>query len=274
MSSDEAKPLQATFDVDEEVETQEATGFERGTAYTLVMERAPVGKYMQYGAKRTDGLAGLYVLGNKIPKELKEEYQKHPDRFEIFTAGEINGQQALVPGADYDKFKPFLTRTMKVAWKCEDNGRLIFMDLPYTPLVNPSHPQWENAATKLARQMSYNIKAKESFSWSFLHPGVRIKAEIIMKQIKGTEKENPEIDLDTVELADADSKPQKSLPQELDPEMQAVVLECAEGAKNIAGVIQKVKAYLKAEKKESGPEVIGKYMAVASAMKSSGDILA
>jgi len=274
MSEQEAKPLQATFDTDEEVETVEATGFERGTAYTLVMERAPTGKYMQYGAKRTDGLAGLYVLGNKVPKELKADYQQHPDRFEIFRSGEINGQQALVPGSDFDKFKPFLTRTMKVAWKCEENGRLIFMDLPYVPVVNPSHPEWENISAKLARKMSHDLKAKESFSWSFLHPGVRIKAEIVMKQIKGTDKENPEIDIDTVTLADEESKPQKTIAPELDPEMSAIVLECSDGAKNIAGIIQKVKKYLKENDMEAGPEIIGKYMAVASAMKSSGMILA
>jgi hypothetical protein len=84
MAAEQVKPLQATFDIeDEESEVVEGIGFEPGTKYKFSIEKPPQGKYMQYSAAK----GGLFVLQKKCPEDLAQQYQKHPDQFEIFTAG-------------------------------------------------------------------------------------------------------------------------------------------------------------------------------------------
>jgi hypothetical protein len=284
---EEVRPLQATFDIEnEETETVEGTGFEPGTMYTLLIEREPRGTFMQYGKspKKNPERAGLYTLSNKTAgKELAADYYAHPDRFEIFAPGLINGQQALVAGKDYEKFKPYLTRVVKLAFKCEENSRLVFMDLPDAsgPVVNESHPEWESVSVRLARKFGESPKPKTAWSYSFLHPGVRIKAQIVMVPSKvAGGRDQAVVDIETIELASDTATPQKTLPVEpLDPAIQAVIIEVADGCKGAGQVFKKAMEKLIADKayatlKDVPTELKGKYYAAISAMKASGDILA
>lgn len=280
MVDKETKPLQATFNVDdEEYETVEGIGFEPGTKYRFAIEKAPNGKYMQYGASK----GGLYVLSKKCPEDLAQQYQKHPDQFEIFTSGEINGQQALVPGRDFEKFAPFMSKVIDVAFvHTTDSGakRLIFMSLNAgKPSVNPGHPEWESKETKIARKFGYDVPApgsKEKFNFSWLHPGITIEAEVVIVKQKNSDKERPQIDIDTIELVDASGEPakaQKTLSDDIDPEIKMTVLELAEGCKNAVEVIKKVKAHLK-EIGEKDPKVLGDYSTAITRMKDRKEILA
>ncbi len=284
MVDNEAKPLQAQFDVGElEAETEEGIGFEPGTRYTFSIDKEPQGKYMQYGAKRTDGLAGLYVMSKKIPADLFASYQKHPDQFEIFTAGEINGQQALVPGKDFDKFKQFLTPTIKLGWKCKENGRLVFMDLgdATSPRVNSTHPEWESVSVRLARRMGYNVPEPkingkpnpEKFNWSFLHVGVEISAETLTVKSKDPQyKDQIALDIDTIELLGADGKvePQtKIVTDDIDADLKIKILEAAEGAKTPAEIFKKVVAAEKFDSKQKAS-----LLAAITRMKDAKEILA
>lgn len=282
--SENQRPLQAQFDVDDcDVDVVEGIGFEPGTKYRFTIEKAPTGKYMQYGAAK----GGLYVLSKKCPKELQEQYQSHPDQFEIFTGGEINGQQALVPGRDFDKFKPFLTKTIDVGWThTTDNGgkRLVFMSLnASTVSINPSHPEWESPSVLLARKLGYqppDPKSKEKFSFSFLHPGVAINAEVEMIQRKGDTKERPVLVFDSIELAGSSGtspSPQQSIVDDLDPEIKMTVIELADGKKTVVEVIKAVKEHLKKENpdadKREMSELLGKYSDAINKLKTSGEIL-
>lgn len=279
MVDKEAKPLQATFDVDdEEYETVEGIGFEPGTKYRFTIEKAPTGKYMQYGQAK----GGLYVLGKKVPEDLKSQYEKHPDQFEIFTSGEINGQQALVPGRDFEKFAPFMSKVIDVAFvHATDAGskRLIFMSLNAgKPSVNPKHPEWESKEVRIARKFGYEPPepgSKEKFNFSWLHPGITIDAEVVMVKQKNSDKERPMIDIETIELVDASGEPvkaQKTLSDDINPEIRMNILEFADGAKSIAEVIKKVKAHLK-ETGEKDPKVLGDYSVAITRMKDRKEIL-
>ena len=291
MTDTEAKPLQAMFDVgDHEAETVEGTGFEPGTAYTFSIDKEPRGQYMQYGKNRTDGLANLYVLSKKTPADLLAQYQKHPAQFEIFTAGEINGMQALVPGADFDKFAAFLTPVIKVGWKCQENNRIVFMDLgdAGNPVVNPGHPEWESVSVRLGRKMNYDVpepqingkKNPEKFSWSFLHMGVKIKAEVVMIKAR-TEggKENPAIDIDTVELLDSNgeaAEPQKKIGDaEADSEMKDKIKELSAGCKTRSNVINNVRTFIRGLKLAKAEEaaMLGEYSQMIGKMHDQKEIL-
>lgn len=278
--SETAKPLQATFDVDDyEAESVEGIGFEPGVKYTFSIEKQPQGRFMQYGAAK----GGLFVLSKKAPEDLVAQYQKHPDQFEIFTAGEINGFQALVPGRDFEKFKPYLSKTINVAWvHTTENGskRLVFMQLNADEkvAVNPGHPEWESRNVKLARKMGVDVPppgSKQKFNLSFLHPGVTIEAEVVMVKRKGSDKEYAELDLETITPASGESAApaQKTIGDDIDPEIKMTVLELAEGCRNAVEVIKKVKAYLK-EQKETDPKVLGNYSAAITKMKDRKEILA
>lgn len=275
--ADQQKPLQAIFDTgDEEYEVTEGIGFEPEVKYRFSLEREPQGKYMQYGAAK----GGLYVLSKKCPTDLSNQYQKHPDSFEIFTAGEINGQQALVPGKDFDKFKPYLSKTISIAWvHATESGqkRLVFMQMSPNPVVNPTHPEWESQIVRLARKLGYDVpeaKSKEKFNLSFLHPGVTIDAEVVMAKRKGTDREYPEIDVETIELVSGDSKPaQQKIEDDIDPEIKMTVLELADGCKNTVEVIKKVKQHLK-DSGEKDTKVLGMYSEAITKMKSKKEILA
>ena len=154
MAEEGSKPLQATFDVDDyDAEVVEGTGFEPGVRYEFTLEKGATGKYMQYGAAK----GGLLVLKKSCPDELAASYKRHPDQFDIFSTGEINGQQALVPGKDFEKFKPYLSKIVDVAWvhQTDSGKRLIFMTLNAGDKmsVNPGHPEWESPAVRLARKL-------------------------------------------------------------------------------------------------------------------------
>jgi hypothetical protein len=277
MTAEDAKPLQATFDPGEEdEETVEGIGFEPGVKYRFAIEKPPVGKYMQYGQAK----GGLFVLSKKCPADLVQQYQKHPDQFELFTAGEVNGMQALVPGKDFEKFKPFLTKTINWAWvHTTDSGqkRLIFAQMSPKPIVNPKHPEWESQIVAFARKLGAEVpeKAGIKFDSSFLHPGVTIEAEVVMVKRKGTDREYPELDFDTITLISADGEPQaqKTLSDDIDPEIKMTVLELAEGCKSAVEVIKKVKAHLK-ESGEKDPKVLGDYSTAITKMKDRKEILA
>lgn len=281
MVAEQAKPLQATFDIeDEESEVVEGIGFEPGTKYKFSIEKPPQGKYMQYSAAK----GGLFVLQKKCPEDLAQQYQKHPDQFEIFTAGEINGLQALVPGKDFDKFKPYLNKTVSVAWvHTTDSGqkRLVFMQMNSDEkvAVNPKHPEWESRNVRLARKLGYDVPApgsKEKFNLSFLHPGVTIEAEVVMVKRKGSDREYPEIDVESIELVSADGtkEPQTKIAEDdIDPEIKMTVLELAEGCKNTVEVIKKVKKHL-ADSGEKDPKVLGQYSEAITKMKTRKEILA
>lgn len=281
MSEDTSKPLQATFDVDEyEAEAVEGVGFESGVRYRFVIEKQPQGRYMQYGAAK----GGLYVLSKKCPDDLREQYQKHPDQFEIFTHGEINGIQALVPGADFEKFKPYLSKTINVAWvHTTDSGtkRLIFMQLNASEQisVNEGHPEWESFNVRLARKFGIDIpnprdKNAPKFNLSFLHPGVAITAEVVMTRRKNQTRDNAEIDISTIEMDDAEEgASQQKIVDDIDPEIRANVIEHADGCKSVADVIKKIKAFLK-EEKITDPKVLGQYTTAITKMKDRKEILA
>lgn len=281
MSEDTSKPLQATFDVDEyEAEAVEGVGFEPGVRYRFTIEKQPQGRYMQYGAAR----GGLYVLSKKCPDDLREQYQKHPDQFEIFTHGEINGIQALVPGADFEKFKPYLMKTINVAWvHTTDSGtkRLIFMQLNASEQisVNEGHPEWESFNVRLARKFGIDIpnprdKNAPKFNLSFLHPGVAITAEVVMTRRKNQTRDNAEIDISTIEMDDAEEgASQQKIVDDIDPEIRANVIEHADGCKSVADVIKKIKAFLK-EEKITDPKVLGQYTTAITKMKDRKEILA
>jgi len=276
-----AKPLQATFDVDDyDAETTEGIGFEPGVKYKFAVEKSPQGRYMQYGAAK----GGLYVLSKKCPEDLANQYQKHPDQFEIFAAGEINGQQALVPGSDFDKFRPFLTKTISVAFVHTtetEQKRLVFMQFtaPDKPAVNPGHPEWESPIVRLSRKFGYEPPAsgsKERFNLSWLHPGITIESEVVMTKQKNSDKERPTLDIDTIEVVtgEAAAPAQKKLSEDgIDPEIKMTILELAEGCKNAVEVIKKVKAHLK-DAGEKDPKVLGDYSAAISKMKDRKEILA
>lgn len=280
--AEEMKPLQATFDVDEyEAEAVEGVGFEPGTKYTFTIEKPPQGRYMQYGAAK----GGLFVLSKKCPTDLQQQYQKHPDQFEIFTSGEINGMQALVPGRDFEKFKPYLSKTINVAWVHTTDGgskRLIFMSLNGSDQisVNPGHPEWESFNVRLARKFGMDIpdpkdKTAPRFNLSFLHPGVTITAEVIMTRRKNDTKDRAEIDIETIEVVGSEdvSNKQQKLSDDIDPEIRANVIECADDCKSVADVIKKVKAFLK-EQKITDPAVLGQYTSAITKMKGRKEILA
>lgn len=281
MSEDTSKPLQATFDIDEyEAEAVEGVGFEPGVRYRFTIEKQPQGRYMQYGAAR----GGLYVLSKKCPDDLREQYQKHPDQFEIFTHGEINGIQALVPGADFEKFKPYLMKTINVAWvHTTDSGtkRLIFMQLNASEQisVNEGHPEWESFNVRLARKFGIDIpnprdKNAPKFNLSFLHPGVAITAEVVMTRRKNQTRDNAEIDISTIEMDDAEEgASQQKIVDDIDPEIRANVIEHADGCKSVADVIKKIKAFLK-EEKITDPKVLGQYTTAITKMKDRKEILA
>lgn len=286
MVDNEAKPLQAQFDVgDLEVGTEEGIGFEPGTRYTFSIDKEPQGKYMQYGAKRTDGLAGLYVMSKKIPAELLASYQKHPDQFEIFTAGEINGQQALVPGKDFDKFKQFLTPTIKLGWKCKENNRLVFMDLgdATSPRVNTTHPEWESVSVRLARRLGINVPEPkingkpnpEKFNWSFLHVGVEISAETLNIKSKDPQyRDQIALDIDTIErlgAGGAAADPQAKLPtDDIDADLKIKIMEAATDAKTPAEVFKKIVAAEKGMDSKSKASLL----AAITRMKDAKEILA
>jgi hypothetical protein len=283
----DTKPLQAQFDPDEiEVEVSEGIGFEPGVMYRFTLEKPATGKYMQYGTQRTDGLAGLYVMSKKCPKDLLEQYHKHPDQFEIFANGEVNGQQALIPGKDYETFKPFLSKTLDVAWvyESEEGGkRLVFMSFnPDYVSANAKHPgdrAFESPAVILARKLGHDIKPKDKFSWSFLHPGVAIEAEVEMVQRKGDTKERPVIVFDTIVKAEETGEkvsPQKKIADDIDPEVKMTVIELAEGKKTVVEVIKAVKAHLKDENldKAEMSALLGKYSDAINKLKNAGEILA
>lgn len=285
MTEAEGKPLQATFDIDDyDSEVVEGIGFEPGKRYEFTLEKAPQGKYMQYGAAK----GGLYVLSKKCPEDLRHSYEKHPDQFEIFSTGEINGIQALVPGRDFDKFKPYLTKTASVAWvHNSDSGqkRLIFMNLnaDEKTSVNPTHPEWESRNVRLARKCGMNIPNPGTpefkgfrFNLSFLHPGVTITSEVVMTRKKNDTRDRAELDIDTIELvsADGETKSQKSLPvDDIDAEIKMNILEHADGCKSVAEVVKKVRAFLK-EQKITDTKVLGDYTAAIQKMKDRKEILA
>ena len=281
MTDGQAKPLQATFDVDEESEeTVEGIGFEAGVKYQFTIEKGAQGRYMQYGAAK----GGLFVLSKKCPEDLAKQYQKHPDQFEIFTTGEINGQQALVPGRDFDKFKPFLTKTVSVAFvHTTESGqkRLVFLQMtsPEKPSVNSTHPEWESPAVRLSRKFGYEPPlpgSKERFNFSWLHPGITIESEIVMTKQKGSDRDRPALDIETIEIVSSDGKaePQKKIAEDdIDPEIKMTVLELAEGCKSAVEVIKKVKAHLK-DAGEKDPKVLGNYSAAITKMKDRKEILA
>lgn len=275
------KPLQAMFDIgDTDAEVVEGTGFEPGTRYTFTIEKMPQGKYMQYGAAK----GGLFVLSKKCPEDLRNQYEKHPDQFEIFTHGEINGIQALVPGRDFEKFKPFLSRTLNIAWVySNENGtkRLVFMQLNVDEkvAVNPTHPEWESRNIRIARKMGIEIPApgsKEKFSLSFLHPGLTISAEVVMTRKKNDTKDRAELDIETIEPAEAaepGTSPQRTLEDDIDPEIRANVIEHADGCKSVAEALKKIKAFLK-EEKITDPKVLGQYTTAITKMKERKEICA
>ena len=284
MSPDEkTRPLQATFDVDDyDAETVEGIGFEPGVKYRFAIEKAPQGKYMQYSAAK----GGLYVLDKKCPDDLRDQYQKHPDQFEIFTNGEINGLQALVPGTDFEKFKPYLTPTISFAWvHTTDSGqkRLVFMQLSARgkESVNPTHPEWESFNVRLARAMGIDIPppgSKNRFNLSFLHPGVTIESEVEMIRRKGDTRDRATLVLDSITPVsmDATESAQKTLKEpvsDIDPEIRMTVLELAEGSKSVVDVIKKVKAHLKKEG-IADLKVLGAYSEAISKMKDRKEILA
>jgi hypothetical protein len=285
MSEQEAKPLQATFDVgDYDEETVEGVGFEPGVPYQFAIEKEPVGKFMQYGSAK----GGLYVLQKKCPEELAGAYKKHPDQFEIFTAGEINGQPGLVPGKDFDKFRPYLNRTITVAWVYgTDDGSKRFISMTLNgsdkESVNPTHPEWESRNVKLARKLGYEPpepKSKEKFRFDFLHPGVTINAEVVMIQKKGDTRARPQIDVETIELLDSTgivSDPQKTISDDgVDPEIKMTIQELAEGCKSAVEVIKKVKEHLKNEKLTPAEKtkLLGDYSTAITRMKENKEILA
>ena len=278
----EPRPLQAQFDPDEiEVEVQEGIGFEPGKMYRFTLEKPPTGKYMQFGAAK----GGLYVLSKKCPKDLSEQYQKHPDQFEIFTSGEINGQQALIPGKDFQQFKPFLNRMLDVAWVYESDGggkRLVFMSFnPDYVTANDKHPgdrSFESPGVVLARKLGIAIKPHDKFSWSFLHPGVAIEAEVEMIQKKGDTRERPQLVFDSIIKADESTgaaSPQQKIVDDIDPEIKMTVIELADGKKTVVEVIKAVKVHLKDENLEKAEmsELLGKYSDAINKLKQSGEIL-
>lgn len=280
--AEETRPLQAVFDIDDaDAEVVEGTGFEPGKKYQFAIEKMPAGKYMQFGAAK----GGLFVLSKKCPEELSKAYQAHPDNYELFAAGEVNGIQVLVPGKDFAQFKPFLSKIIDITWVHNLDGegkRLIFMSVNAGDklAVNPGHPEWESPAVRLSRKLGYmppDPKSKEKFSFSFLHPGVNITAEVVKVEQKnkdGTKKQVDKIDIDTIELVDATGKveAQKTLSDSaIDPEIRETVKGLAEGCKNSAEVIRKVKKHLT----ESGEtELQGKYVEAISKMRESKEILA
>jgi hypothetical protein len=284
MSEEGSKPLQATFDVDDyDAEVVEGTGFEPGVRYQFSLEKGATGKYMQYGAAK----GGLLVLKKGCPEDLANSYKRHPDQFEIFSTGEINGQQALVPGKDFEKFKPYLSKIVDVAWvhQTDSGKRLIFMTLNAGDKmsVNPGHPEWESPAVRLARKLGYEpplaknkdgTPNKEKFSFSFLHPGLTITAEVLTTKRKGSDREQNVLDIDTIEVVKSDGTPvaQQKLPgNEIDPEIKMDIIALADGQENIAGVIRKIKVHLKEEKKL---ELLGKYSEALTRMKDNKEILA
>ena len=240
-----------------------------------------MGKYMQYGLARTDGRAGLFVMNEKKNPELAASYYKHPDQFEIFANGEVNGQQALIPGPDFEKFRPIMSKVIDIGWcyTTPDEGkRLVFMSVNSGDRlsVNPRHPEWESPAVRIARKLGYtppDPKSKEKFSFSFLHPGLFITAEVLIVKQKGSERTRPQLDIDTIEVVSGDSEPQKNISEDdIDPEIKMTILEMAEGCKSAVEVIKKVKAYLK-EQKVTDPAMLGHYSAAISRMKDRKEIL-
>lgn len=291
MSETESKPLQAQFDVDDyDAETVEGTGFEYGTGtkYTFTINKPPVGTYMQYGKNRTDGLANLYVLDKKkCPKELQDSYFAHPDQYEIFVPGEINGQQALVPGKDFKQFVPYMTRVIKLGWKCEENNRLVFMDLRdvSNPIVKPDHPEWESHSVKLGRALGYEaplpkINGKpnpEKFKWDFLHVGLKVSAEVaLLKSKDPAYKDTTVLDVSTIEVVGADGKPepQKTLESDVSDDMKVLIIEHADGAKSITEIFKKIDAAKKAEKSPLTSPQKSELMAAITKMKDAKEILA
>ena len=285
--TDEQRPLQALFNPDDyEGDVTEGIGFEPGVRYTLTIDKPPTGKYMQYGPNQPPekaNLAGLYVLARKCPEDLKRQYIAHPDQFEIFTPGEIDGQQALIPGKDFEKFKPFLTPTITVGWvHTTESGakRMVWMQLNARgESANPNHPEWESYNVRLARRMGVKVPepgSKEKFSLSFLHVGVAITAEVEMVKRKGDTRERAQIVLESVEPANAEETgaKQQTITEstDIDPEIHATVLELAEGCTKVTEVIKKVKAYLKEEKIEE-PDALAKYSTAITRMKDRKEIL-
>ena len=296
--SQEPRQLQAQFDPDEiDVEVSEGFAFEKGKLYTFVLEQPSRGKYIQYGPQSPktmviDGvtypLAGSYSLSKKVPKELLKQYLSHPDQFEIFTNGDVNGQQALIPGKDFAQFKPFLSGTVDMAWvhESEEGGkRLVYMSLSADRVsISEKHPGdrgFESPAVILARKLGVDIGLKKQFSWSFLHPGVAIEAEVEMVQRKGDTRERPQIVFDSIQKADNESgsgsgsPSQSKVADDIDPEIKMTVLELADGCTSVVAVIKKVKEHLKNENLEKAEmaELLGKYSDAINKLKNSGEIL-
>jgi len=280
MPEQTVKPLQATFDVDDyDAETIKGIGFEPGVAYQFTIEKKPQGKYMQYGAAK----GGLFVLKKTCPEELVQAYKKHPDQFELFTAGVINDQPALVPGKDFEKFEPYLSMMVDFAWVHNTESgqkRLVFMSLNASAKesVNPSHPEWESRNVRLSRRLGYTPpepKSKEKFTLNFLHPGVTISAEVLMVKQKNSDRVRAQLDESTIEIVGTDgaAEPQQKLAQDgIDPEIQVTVIELSEGCKSVPEVLKKVKKHL-ADTKTSSTELLGRYATAITQMKERGEIL-
>ena len=294
MVDSEAKPLQAVFDIgNEEVDVEEGTGFEPRVEYTFSLDREARGTYMTYGktpkpvtvGERKFTPAGLYVLGKKIPVELHAEYFSHPDQFEIFTPGVVNGQQVLIPGRDFEKFKPFLTQRVHAGWKCKENGRLVFMDLALPFKVNPGHPEFENDVTHLARKLGYEppvakINGKpnpEKANLGFLHAGIEIIAEIVtIKSNNPQYKDTIAIDIDTIKIVGAEGRtsPQAKISiDDIDAELQMQIEEAAEGCTKESEVFKKMKDDAAAEKKTYTSTEKTAILDAIRRMKDAGKIL-
>ena len=298
--SDIQKPLQAILDTDDyDVEVVEGTGFEEKTSYQFVIEQPARRQLMMYGSPssktatingHTYPLSGLFVLSKKCPEELRNEYIMHPDQFEIMVPGETNGVQSLVKGKDFDKFRPYLSETLKIVWvhSNESGKRLIFMDVDLNERVsvNPTHPEWESRIVKLSRKLGYippepknkdGTPNKERFNLSFIHPGLNIMAEVVKAEQKnkdGTKKLVDKLDQETIEVVTAEGKPQeqKELPaNEIDAEVRMNIQEFAEDAKTVSDINKKVKAHLK----ETGElNRLGEYASAIQILKDRKEILA
>ena len=290
----EAKPLQATFDIDgEEFDVEEGVGFSPDETYTFTLDREPTGKFMMYGKTpkpitvegHTFIPAGLLVLGKKIPKELHIEYLSHPDQFEIFTPGVVNGQQQLVPGKDFEKFRPYMSQVINIGWKCVENGRLVFQQLSMPFRVNPSHPEFENDATALARKFGYEppqakINGKpnpEKATLSWLHPGVGIKAKTYMIKSKDPAyRDTVAIDIDSIELVGGEDRtsPQATITtDDIDADLKVSIMEAAEGCSKPAEVFKKIVDEAKKEKRTFTSAQKTDLLAAINRMKDAKEIL-
>jgi hypothetical protein len=95
-----------------------------------------------------------------------------------------------------------------------------------------------------------------------------------MTRRKNDTRDRPEIDIDSIELVSADGEvpEQKTLNDDIDPEIRANVLEHADGCKSVAEVIKKIKVFLKDEK-ITDPKILGDYTTAITRMKDRKEIL-